>query len=115
MEQPKPMLTLSQVMSRLASEKDISQEFRMNEQGKMKLQGHAHHYEPNELKIIRTYRFEGDSNPDDNAALYVIEDLSGRKGILIEAYGAESNYPGDTFDKFLREIPVDERDEYKFE
>ncbi len=115
MNQPKPMLTLSQVMSRLAAEKGIQKEFRMDSNGEMKLQGTGHSYKPEELKIIRTYRFEGDSDPDDNAALYVIEDLSGQKGILIEAYGAESNYPGDTFDSFLREIPAEEQDEYKFE
>lgn len=108
------MLTLSQIMSRLA-EKGIEKEFRMNKNGEIKLQDQEYCYQPDDLKIIRAYRFEGDTNPDDNAALYVIEDMRGNKGILIEAYGAESNYSGDCFDEFLRKITVDERDEYRFE
>lgn len=114
MNQPKPMLTMSQVMSKLA-QRGISQEFRMNENCEMKYNDGERNYKPEDLKILRSYRFEGDSNPDDNAVLYVAQDTDGNKGIIIDSYGADSNYPGDKFDDFIREIPVEESEEYNFE
>lgn len=114
MSAPKPMLTLSQVMQKLGGKK-ITKEFRMNENCEMKLQDSDKSYKPEELKIRRSYRFEGDSNPADNAVLYVAEDTEGNKGMIIDSFGAESNYPGEKFDDFIRNIPVDESDEYKFE
>jgi len=115
METPKPMLTLSQVMTKLAQKKGIHREFRMDENGKMKLQDSDYNYQPSELFIAKTFRFEGDSNPDDNAVLYVVEDFLGNKGMIIDSYGADSNYSGEKFDEFLREIPEKESDEYDME
>lgn len=115
MENPKPMLTLSQVMQKLAKDKGISKEFRMNENCEMKLQDSDKNYQPADLKILKSYRFEGDSNPDDNAVLYVAQDSAGEKGLIIDSYGAESNYPGEKFDDFIRDIPVEEQEEYNFE
>ena len=114
METPRPMLTMSQVMHKLMH-KGVTQEFRMNESGEMKLSSSEKVYQPNELKILKTYRFEGFSNPDDNEVLYVAQDLEGNRGMLIDSYGADSNYPGDTFDSFIRDIPIEEQDEYDFE
>ncbi len=115
MEKPKPMLTLSQVMGKLAKDKGISKEFRMNENCEMKMQDSDKIYQPEELKILKSYRFEGDSNPADNAVLYVAQDSDGEKGLIIDSYGAESNYPGEKFDDFIRNIPVEESEEYSFE
>ncbi len=44
-------------------------------------------YQPHEVKVIHFYRFEGESNQDDNAILYAIETVAGEKGTLIDAYG----------------------------
>ena len=112
MSTPKPMLTLSQVMQKLSG-KRIIKEFRMNENCEMKLQDSDKVYQPSDLTIKRTYRFEGDSNPDDNAVLYVAEDKDGNKGMIIDSYGADSNYPGEKFDDFMRDIPVEESEEYE--
>lgn len=71
-------------------------------------------YNPSDLTILKTYRFEGDSNPDDNAVLYVVKDNAGNRGMIIDSYGADSNYPGEKFDEFLRAIPVHESEEYNF-
>jgi hypothetical protein len=43
--------------------------------------------QPSEFRIVETYRFEGMSNPDDNAVLYAIESEDGLKGVLVNAYG----------------------------
>lgn len=47
-------------------------------------------FEPSQFTIVQTYRFEGFSNPDDNAVLYAIETEDGSKGTLMDAYGAYS-------------------------
>ncbi|GEN67055.1 MULTISPECIES: hypothetical protein [Chryseobacterium] len=107
------MTTLSQVM-KILSERGIQREFRMNENCEMKFENSDKIYQPSELTILKTYRFEGDSNPDDNAVLYVLKDSSGNRGMIIDSYGADSNYPGEEFDKFLRDIPVLESDEFNF-
>ena len=114
MEKPKPMLTLSQVMTKLA-QKGITNEFIMNEQGQMHLRDQEATYQPQDLTILRSYRFEGDSNPDDNAVLYVAEDKNGSKGMIIDSYGADSNYDGESFDNFIREIPVEEDESLNFD
>lgn len=47
---------------------------------------------PEEFEIDAVYRFEGDSNPDDQSILYAIS--SGKynvKGVLVNAYGVYSD------------------------
>ncbi|SDQ46753.1 hypothetical protein SAMN05421664_1713 [Chryseobacterium soldanellicola] len=107
------MTTLSQVMTRLA-QRGIHREFRMNENCEVKFENSEKIYQPSELTILKTYRFEGPSSPDDNAVLYVVKDNEGNYGMIIDSYGAESNYPKE-FDNFLREIPILESDEFDFE
>ncbi|MBV8327204.1 hypothetical protein [Chryseobacterium sp.] len=107
------MTTLSQVMKKLA-ERGIHREFRMDAHGEMKFENSDRIYQPAELIILKTYRFEGDSNPDDNAVLYVIKDSVGNQGMIIDSYGADSNYSGEKFDEFLRNIPILESDEFSF-
>ena len=43
---------------------------------------------PDEFVIDEFYRFEGDSNPDDNSIIYAISSVNGEiKGTLVDAYG----------------------------
>ncbi len=44
-------------------------------------------YQPDEINIINFFRFEGQSDPNDNTIMYVIETSDGLKGTLIDAYG----------------------------
>ena len=107
------MTTLSQVMQKL-SERGIQREFRMSENGEMKFENSEKVYQPTDLTILKTYRFEGDSNPDDSAVLYVLKDEAGNRGMIIDSYGADSNYPGEKFDEFLRNVPILESNEFNF-
>ncbi|SEH59667.1 hypothetical protein [Epilithonimonas hominis] len=110
---PKPMLTLSQVMEKLR-EKGITDEIRMTDDKKFVISGTEKSYRSEDLKIIRTYRFEGASDPADNVALYLVEDLYGNKAMIIDSYGADSNYDGREFDEFIKSLSTEEKEEYDF-
>ncbi|MDZ4713502.1 MAG: phosphoribosylpyrophosphate synthetase [bacterium] len=65
-------------------------------------------FEPENLIIERTYRYEGDSNPDDMTVAYGIAAPSGTKGVIIDAYGT---YANPKISEAVRKIPVREVDE----
>lgn len=46
-------------------------------------------WKPEDLTVVKFYRFEGASNPSDNSILYVIETNDGNKGLLVDSYGAD--------------------------
>jgi hypothetical protein len=46
---------------------------------------------PDEFDIVDVYRYEGDSDPADEASVYAIESQSGLKGILVTGYGASAD------------------------
>ncbi len=108
---PGGMTTLSGVMAVL-KERGYDTEFRLLEDGTVQNANDdsAPKLDVASLKIIRTYRFEGESNPSDSAVLYLLEHGSGQIGYIINAYGAYSDYEGDAFDDFIRKLPVEERD-----
>lgn len=102
------MTTLSSILEKLRLRKQDN-EFKMTEKGFCT--GTGKYYEPSDLKIIKTYRFEGESDPSDSVALYLIEAKDGLVGYSIDAYGAYSNYDNSSYDDFIRKVPVEERDE----
>ena len=59
------------------------------------------HFKPEEVQVINFYRFEGQSDPDDNAILYVIETNDGIKGTLIDAYGV---YNDAKLSQFMKDV-----------
>jgi len=52
---------------------------------------HSGKFEADEFEIVDVYRYEGDSDPGDEAAVYAIESTSGIKGILVTGYGVSSD------------------------
>lgn len=103
------MTTLSTVMEKLRQKK-IDNEFRWADGGFHAGRGKT--YSPEDLKIIKTYRFEGESNPSDSSILYVIEANDGLIGYSLDAYGMYSNHEDeDGYDNFIRQIPIDNREE----
>jgi len=43
------------------------------------------------FEVVDVYRYEGDSDPGDEAAVYAIESSTGLKGILVTGYGASAD------------------------
>ena len=103
------MTTLAQVMEKLRS-KSWDNEFQYSPKG-LYLKD-RHYYGPGSLEIIRTYRFEGDSNPSDSSILYVLRTKEGTVGYMVDAYGIYSNREDEAaFNNFIRSIHVSNRDE----
>ena len=107
-DQKIPMTTVSTVLEKLRVKKHDN-EFRMTPEGFTP--GNNKYYKPEDLKIIRTYRFEGDSDPSDSSIIYLIEANDGLIGYSMDAYGVYSDHADDGYDDFIRKIPVEEREE----
>jgi len=52
---------------------------------------HSGKFDTDEFDIVEVYRYEGESDPGDEAVVYAIESTSGIKGILVAGYGASSD------------------------
>jgi hypothetical protein len=102
------MTTVTSVLEKLRIKKHDN-EFRMTSEGFTP--GNNKYYNPEDLKIIRTYRFEGESDPSDSSIIYLIEANDGLIGYSMDAYGVYSDHGDDGYDDFIRKIPVEERDE----
>ncbi len=61
-------------------------------------------FEPKDVKIVNFYRFEGESDPSDNAILYAIETNNGEKGTLVDAYGVYTDLKVSDFVKQVEEF-----------
>jgi hypothetical protein len=108
MLQQDEMTTLSTVLEKLKG-RGMDTEFRWVEEG---FTANDKTYQPHDLKIIKTYRFEGASDPSDSSILYLIEADNGLIGYSIDAYGVYSNHENEQgYDNFIRRIPVVEREE----
>ncbi|MBK5283976.1 MAG: hypothetical protein JJE25_01105 [Bacteroidia bacterium] len=44
-----------------------------------------------DFDIMEVYRYEGDSDPGDEAVVYAIESKSGLKGIIVSGFGISAN------------------------
>ncbi|MFA9191327.1 hypothetical protein AAGV28_08095 [Flavobacterium sp. FZUC8N2.13] len=52
---------------------------------------------PSNYEIKHIYRYEGNSNPDDEAIVYGIQSKSGKKGVYVAGFAANSiNETGQT-------------------
>lgn len=44
-------------------------------------------FDVNDFEIIEFHRFEGNTDPSDEAIVYAIESVSGHRGVLVSGYG----------------------------
>ncbi len=110
MEQPIEMNTLSQILEKLRT-KGIDNELKMTDHGKMQSKTLNKIYTSDDLTIVKTYRFEGMSDPADSSVLYMVEDSDKNIGYILDAYGAYSDNDGAAFADFLKRINTADRDE----
>lgn len=59
-------------------------------------------YRPEEFTVIEYHRFEGNSDPADEAVVYAIEATDGTKGQLVAGYGAIGSHLKDELVQKLR-------------
>lgn len=91
-----PMISKIEVLQ----EKGFTEEFQITPEG-LKALGNGKIYGPKDLCILEHFRFEGITNPDDMAILYVMETNDGVKGTIIDAYGL---YSDNELEDFLKEV-----------
>lgn len=104
------MTTMVTILEKLRK-KGIDQEYRWSTEG-FHIADADTYYKPEDLQIIKTYRFEGESSPSESSIIYIIEAKDGTIGYTIDAYGAYSNHEDEAgYDEFVRDIPVIEKDE----
>ena len=58
-------------------------------------------YKIEDFEIVETFRYEGDSDPGDEATVYAIESKAGIKGVLVTGYSSASSIPFDVLSKLV--------------
>jgi len=58
-------------------------------------------FNPADFEITEVYRFEGNSDPADEAVVYAIESNKGDKDVFVNVYGPSSNAMSDEMAKKL--------------
>jgi hypothetical protein len=91
--------TLAACMNKLQA--DGFTENLMVKENKIQALDSGKEYAPSEVKILNFYRFEGESDPADNAILYALETTDGIRGLLSDAYGP---YADVKVTKFIAEV-----------
>ena len=108
MPQKDDMNTLSQILNKLTV-KGYDNELRWTNEG---FTFADKTYKPEDLTIVKTYRFEGVSDPSDMSILYLIKAQDGFIGYSLDAYGVYSNHDDEEgYDNFIRQIPVKDNEE----
>ena len=96
------MKSLATCLNRMIKD-GYKEDFKVTEQGLVWLQKNKI-YKPGQVHIVNFFRFEGNSDPDDNAILYVIETDEGAKGTLVDGYGIYADSQVEEFIKNVEDI-----------
>jgi hypothetical protein len=107
---PSEMTTLTAVLEKLRHQHNDN-EFTPKDDGFITTNSDKF-YKPEDLTIIKTYRFEGQSDPGDSSIVYLIQAKDGTMGYSMDAYGVYTTHDEvDNYDELIKKIPVEERDE----
>ena len=93
------MKSLATCLNRMVSD-GYTEDFKVTDLGLQSIQHHLN-YAPEQIQVVNFYRFEGESDPDDNAILYIIETADGTKGTLVDAYGT---YNDARVSQFMKDV-----------
>jgi hypothetical protein len=98
------MDSISIVLGNLKLKKQDN-EFFIFAKGEVTLNGKI--YKQRDVRIQRTYRFEGESDPGDEAIIYVIKANDGCMGYCIDGYGMYSCHTNDFYHDFIQHAAID--------
>ncbi len=101
-QEKKQMKTLTFCLDSLA-QSGFETQFKATDKGLLSL-ATKKIFQPDEVKVIHFYRFEGESDPSDNSIVYGIETNSGERGTLVDAYGPYNDSKVSNFMKRVEEI-----------
>lgn len=93
--------TLSDAIADL-QDKGYSEDFNLVAEG-IESRSLKKKWKANELEVVKFYRFEGMTDPGDNTILFLIETTDGRKGLLVDAYGA---YEGEVSPEMIKKLSI---------
>lgn len=97
------MKTLVSCINSLANQ-GFTTDFKVAASGALRALGTEKLYNPEEVKILNFYRFEGISDPADNSILYALETKDGTRGTLVDAFGPYSDTRVTAFMKEVEDI-----------
>ncbi len=103
------MTTYSQVLNQLP-DKGYGKELNISRAG-AKFDDTEEILQPEQLKIVKVYRFEGDSDPSDTAVIYLLHSDSGEKGFVLNAYGTYADEDNEYYNEFIKRVPIAEMDD----
>ncbi len=83
--------------------KGFTEDYKVNDKG-LKALKTERIYNPEEVKVLNFYRFEGASDPADNSILYAIETSDGERGTLVDAFGPYSDSKVTAFMQQVEEV-----------
>ena len=99
------MTTLSEILTKLKGE-GYTEDFNLQANG-LAGRGHAVQVFPNAFVVDQHFRFEGLSDPADEAVVYAISSAKYHvKGTLVNGYGVYADALADELVKALREKPT---------
>lgn len=64
---------------------------------------HTEKFNATDFEITEVHRFEGDTDPSDEAVVYAIESVTGLKGVLVNGYGIAADAMSAEMAKKLQE------------
>jgi hypothetical protein len=97
------MDTLSSVLHDLKL-KGQGSEMLITTKGLVTLKGK--NYRSHEIRILKTYRFEGESDPADQAIIYLVGANDGNEGYCMDAYGIYSSHTHDAYSEFIHNAEI---------
>ena len=97
--------TVSQTLNMLRLEEGYEEDFNLLDE-KLKSEQEREDFLSQEFVVDQVYRFEGPSNPGDEATLYAITTSTGRKGVLLDGYNYSS---GQISEELLKKLDLKKR------
>lgn len=96
--QPHHLVSESHMDAQLKKE-GFTEQFVMTDEGMKDSDGK--YVQSGDMTLVKEFRFEGNSNPDDMSITYAVETKDGKKGIITNAYGT---YSDSRIDEFMKDV-----------